>query len=239
VGATTIAVRTAWRLAENPPRAVVLIDLDLQFGDAVLQLDATPNHALREALARAERVDDLFLERGIIHITKRLDLLASMEPLEGAIGFEESAFLSLLGILRHRYRYIVVDLPTPSAIAMPRLLREPSLMILVSDEGLASAREVARLRQLRGVNSPEHTMVHVLNKSGGPGSLPLPEFERGAGQAPDVTIPWSRDIATAANLGVRIRPDCPVLDNALAPVFSRLTGEKPPDRRSFLSKLLG
>jgi len=54
VGATTMAVRIASGLAEHPPRPVLLVDLDLQFGDAVLQLDATPSHALREALEKGE-----------------------------------------------------------------------------------------------------------------------------------------------------------------------------------------
>src|SRR5579885_10061 len=50
VGATTIAVNTAWSLAETRQRWVMLLDLDLQGGDAALQLDETPSHALREAL---------------------------------------------------------------------------------------------------------------------------------------------------------------------------------------------
>jgi len=237
VGATTMAVRTAWRLADNPPRAVALVDLDLQFGDAVLQLDATPNHALRQALERADRVDDLFLERGIIHVTKRLDLMASLEPLDEVITFQEEDFLSLLDTLRQRYRYVVIDLPMMRAAALPGLLSMPSFVVLVSDGGLASAREIARLRQRLGANTPEHTIMHVLNKSGGPGSLPLPEFTRGAGQAPDVIVPWSRDIAAATNLGVKLKPQCPILDSAMSPIFARLSGEIVRTPRSWLGKL--
>ena len=238
VGATTIAVRTAWRLAEHPPRPVMLVDLDLKFGDAALQLDAAPNHALSEALERAERVDDLFLERGVIHVTKRLGLLASLEPLDATLLFEEDALLSLLEILGRRYRYIVVDLPLGRAVALPRLLQLASFLMLVSDSGLASAREVARMCELLGPNSSDRTTMLILNKGGRAGSLPLEEFTRGAGLAPDVIIPWSRDIATAANLGVKIKPDSPTLDRALGPVFARVAGERIAPSRSFLSKLL-
>ncbi len=42
VGATTIAVNTAWQLAETRQRWVMLLDLDLQNGDSALQLDAVP-----------------------------------------------------------------------------------------------------------------------------------------------------------------------------------------------------
>jgi pilus assembly protein CpaE len=239
VGVTSIAVRTAWRLSMHPPRQVVLVDLDLQCGDAVLQLDATPNHALREALDRADRVDDLFLERGIIHITDRLDLFAALEPLDQDPTFTEDALLSLLDTLRRRYRYVVVDIPTHRAVALKRVFHLPSLIMLVSDAGLASAREVARLRQLLGPNSPERTVMHILNKKGAAGALTLEDFTRGAGQAPDVIIPWSREIAVAANLGVKIKPDCPALDHALGPVFARVAGEGAESSHKLFSKWLG
>ncbi|MGC8001436.1 hypothetical protein, partial [Salmonella enterica] len=71
------------------------VDLDLQAGDAALLLDATPNHALPEALAQAERVDDLFLERGLIRVTGRLDLMASLEPLHVTPSVDEDAMLAL------------------------------------------------------------------------------------------------------------------------------------------------
>jgi len=48
-GATTIAVATSWYLADSLRRRVALLDLDVHFGDAALQLDAAPSHALRGA----------------------------------------------------------------------------------------------------------------------------------------------------------------------------------------------
>jgi pilus assembly protein CpaE len=239
VGVTSVAVRTAWRLSMRPPRQVVLVDLDLQCGDAALQLDATPNHSLREALDQVERVDDLFLERGIAHITDRLDLFAALEPLEEDLTLNEDAVLALLNILRRQYRYVVVDVPTRWVLALKRVFQLPSFIILVSDAGLASAREVARLRQLLGPNSPERTVLHILNKKGAPGALPLEDFTRGAGQAPDVIIPWSREIAIATALGIKIKPDCPVLDRALGPVFARVAGGGAEPSHKLFSKWLG
>ncbi len=240
VGATTIAVRTAWGLAEHPPRPVAFVDLDLQFGDAALQMGAVPNHALREGLAMPDRVDDLFMERGLIPITERLDLLASLESLEQPVSFEEDALMSLLENLRHRYRYVVVDLPTFQAVAFPRVVHLPSMLLLVSDASLASARDVARLNALIGPNTPERTTMHILNKNGSPGSLPIAEFARGAGAAADVVIPWSRQIGVAGNEGVKAAPDCPALDSAMTPLFARVAGERGvAPSPSWLKKLLG
>lgn len=241
-GATTIGVRTAYRLSESPPRPVLMLDLDLQSGDAALQLDATPNHALPEALAQTERVDDLFLERGLIRVTKRLDLMASLEPLDVSPTLDEDALLALMDKLARRYRYVVADVPTSQAASLSRVLHTPGTLLLVSDGRLVSAREVARWRQWLGMNSAERNVLHVLNMQGAPGSLSLDEFARAAGQAPDVVIPYAREVAATSLMGLKARPDCPTLDRGLEPVISMLSGGGPSGghpKKSILERVLG
>ena len=93
VGATTIAVNAAMRLADKGQRWVMLVDLDIEGGDAALQLAANPTNALHEALERPERVDKLFLERGALHASDRLDLLASLEPFGKSASAETKTVL--------------------------------------------------------------------------------------------------------------------------------------------------
>lgn len=239
VGATTLAVRTALKLSENPPRPVLAIDLDLQSGDAALALDSTPNHALTEALNQADRVDDLFLERGLIHTTKRLDLMASLEPLDASTAYDESALISLLDKVARRYRYVVVDVPANQASALNRTLHMPSTLLLVSDARLVSAREVARWREWLGGNTAERTILHVLNMSGAPGSLPLAEFTRAADQAPDVIIPYAKEVAAGSLLGIKAKPEIAVLDRGLEPVLAMLSGDASQHKKSLIERVLG
>ena len=238
-GATTIATNTAWHLAENGLRRVLLLDLDLQFGDAALQFDATPSHALREALDHPERVDELFLQRGVTQITERLGLMAAQEPLSESVTIHDEAVLTLLGKLLHRYRYVFVDIPCVLAPALMRVLTLPSILLLVSTASLASARDVVRWRQQIGPNTPERVTLHVLNKNGAHASLPLPEFIRAVGQPPDVIIPYEREIGLASNLGVAAVRKCASLQRSLTPLFRHLTGEAVPVPHSFLKRLFG
>lgn len=237
-GATSIATRIAWRLSEAP-RSVLLLDLDLQCGDSAMQFDVVPGHALSEALAQPERVDDLFLERGLIHITKRLDLLASLEPLSASARYDESAVLSLLERVLRRYRYVVTDIPALAATEMGRVLHMPGTLLLVSDGRLVSAREVARWREWLGENSAERTVLHVLNGQGAPGSLPPNDFVRVAGKAPDVVIPYAREVAANALLGLRKADQGQVMDRALDPIIAMLAGEAVRPARSLIRRILG
>jgi pilus assembly protein CpaE len=237
VGATTIAANAAWHLAEKRQRWVMLVDLDLQNGDAALQFDATPSHALREAFEKPDRVDKLFLERGTIHVRERLDLLASLEPLSEDTPLVEDAVLAILGKLLHRYRFIFVDLPPSAAIGLPRALHQPSVCVLVSNATLASARELTRWREWIGPNSAERRTLHVLNMSKADGALPEAAFIRAAGRAPDIIIPYDRDIAAASSFGVKATRKCAVLNRGVAQLLRDLTGEAQAAPRSIFGRI--
>jgi pilus assembly protein CpaE len=238
VGATTIAVNAAWRLANKAQRWVMLVDTDLETGDAALQLGATPTNALREALEKPERVDRLFLERGTLHVTERLDLMATLQPLGASSAVNRDAFAGLIDKLARRYRFVFVDLTEHLAATLFEVLQKPSTCILVSDAGLASARELVRWLEWMGPNSSERRTMHVLNMSGGDGALPETEFLRAVGRAPDVTIPYSRDIAIASNLGVKATQKCAALNRGVDTLLRELAGE-PAAPRSLLSRIFG
>jgi pilus assembly protein CpaE len=239
VGATTIATTTAWYLAETRQRWVMLVDLDLQNGDAALQLDVSPSHALREACEHPERVDQLFLERGAIHVSQRLELLASLDRLGDTIAVPEETVLSLLETLLHRYRFVFVDLPATLALGLTQVLHLPSTCVLVSNGSLAAARDVARWRARIGPNTGQRTMLHILNKHGGPGSLPDEEFNRAAGQAPDLMIPYDRAVEVASNLGIKSTQKNNSLKLGLAPLLRQLSGDELKVQQSLFSRIFG
>jgi pilus assembly protein CpaE len=238
-GTTTIVTRLAWHLAEVRKRPVMLVDLDLRTGDASLQLDVKAQHALREALEHPERVDDLFLERGVTHVSRRFNLLASLEPLDSNIIYREESVLSLISSLLRKYRYIFVDLPADRAAQLPSLLHLPCICLLVSDAGLASARDVARWRALIGPDTPERTVLHILNKNDAPSGLPLAEFVRAAGRTPDIVIPYDRELGIASRLGIREVEKCKGFFRALAPALQAVAGEPAEAESSFMSRIFG
>ncbi len=236
-GATTIATNLAWRLAEAKRRHTILVDLDLQEGDAALQLDAQGNHALREALDHPERVDKLFLERGVKRVTDRLDLLCSLEPLDSPAQLSEEAFLWLLDKLLPRYRLSIVEIAPSIAAQMTWALRLPSTCLLVSNPSLAGARDVARWNEILGPNTPErHTML-ILNHPTAHGGLSLADFTRASGRPPDVNIPYDRELAEAAPLGIKAMQKCKAFHRSLSRIVRDFTGEETHEKHSFLSRI--
>ncbi|MGA7323858.1 MAG: response regulator receiver protein [Rhodomicrobium sp.] len=239
VGATTIATNLSWYMAETKRRDTMFVDLDLQKGDAALQLDVTPNHALREALDHPERVDKFFLERAIKHVTEHLDILASLEPLSSTIEFTEEAALWLLDKLLPRYALTLVSVPPAVASRMIWAFRLPSACILVSNLTLSGARDLARWSEIIGANTSERNLLYVLNQTAPHSGLSQTDFARSSGKVPSVVIPYDREFAEASALGIKAMQKCPAFRHSLEPLFRRLAGEPEEKTRTVLSRIFG
>ncbi len=238
VGTSTVAVNTAWHLAEGLNRHVALLDLDLHSGDVALQLDVEPSHALREALEHPERVDDLLLARAVTKVTDRLSVLASLEPLTDTIITKEDAALELIAKLQTRHRFVFVDLPHWAGAQLRKVIERANVVMLVGDATIASAREMVRWREIMNSTGPDHTVWQILNKTGAPGSLSQEEFERALGEPLEAVIQFDSEIAKAANLGHPALPKCRSLLHGLTPIFRSLAGQGDQVRHSsFFARL--
>jgi pilus assembly protein CpaE len=238
VGTSTICANTAWQLAEERQRRTSVVDLDLHFGDLSMQFDVAPSHALCEALEFTDRIDDLFLERAIVRAGNRLELLESLEPLSREFYPSEDAVLTLVGILLERSRYVFIDLPAFIATRYPKLLHMPGTVFLISDATLVAARDVVRWRAFLGANSSKRNVVHVLNKAGAPGALSEDQMVRALGRAPDLEIPYDREVAAAASLGVQQVRRSATVKRGIASIFHLLTGEAE-EKKTLFERLLG
>ncbi|HZQ02312.1 MAG TPA: AAA family ATPase [Reyranella sp.] len=240
-GATTIATQCAWFLAEQRQRRVLLLDLDLQGGDAALQLDVAPSHALREAIDHPDRIDDLFLERGVTHVTDRLGLLASLEPLSDVVPLQEDSVAELVTLLTRRHRFVIVDVPPMLAVGLPKILEAADTILLVSDGSLISAREVTRWRERIGANSAGRMTLHVHNKKGVDGSLPDDAFRRALGKPPEIVIPYDRDIARMALLGAKELNASAAIRRSMASLVRELSGaeSEPAIQASIWKRMFG
>src|SRR3546814_3257888 len=81
----------AWLAANQFQRKVCLVDMDLQLGTIALSLDLDPGTGLRDALTDPDRVDEVFLERGVVKASERLAVLGGEEPLDDSPLVEPQA----------------------------------------------------------------------------------------------------------------------------------------------------
>jgi pilus assembly protein CpaE len=201
-GASTIAANLAWHFGVEAGRHTVLLDADLHRGITAMLLGVKTGPGLRTALEAPDRIDELFVERAALPVSKRLHVLAGEESLTDAINVSAQAAARLLGALRRRYNFIVVDVPCSSLPFHRDLLMLAHQRVLVMDPTLASVRDTLRLMALP--NGPEQPRrgVLVLNRETLPGGLNRRELEEGLKMKPDVVIPdLPKVVGHAASMG--------------------------------------
>jgi pilus assembly protein CpaE len=230
VGASTIALNTAWVMAEEAGRRTVLLDLDLHFGASAINLDVEPGRGLREALENPDRIDALFLSSAIAAKTDRLHVLTAEEPLEDGAVPDPDALARLIAELRGAFDCVVVDLPRHAAHTFAAALEDADEIVVVSDLTLVGVRDTARLLAMAGDASPEAGVRIAVNRAGGrDGQITRREFERGIERPIDFAIPADAKLAAnAANAG---RPLAEILPRArmLKPVRTLAEMVAPPD----------
>jgi pilus assembly protein CpaE len=243
VGTTTLAVSSAWTLAQERRLPVVLLDLDLHFGSLALSLDIEPSRGLREILASPERTDSLLVAAAMSSVGERLSLLAAEEPLEDPVDFGHEGFDVLAANVAASADCLIIDLPRSLNGLARHVLSVADGVAIVTEQSLPAMRDTQRLLSLiKGMRSDAKTMI-VSNRVGGVcGEVGRAEFERGCGAPIDLCIPFDAKAAIAAAEHAK-----PLADVARAPktvaglrdLAFALAGGAAPAKPTLIARMLG
>lgn len=111
VGKTTLAVNLGVCLSQVFGFSVVLIDLDLQFGDVAVLLDLTPRRSIADLAADFNQLDEELLETTLARHSSGLRVLAAPPRPEYAEMVSPPLVEKVIKLLSNRYDYILVDTP--------------------------------------------------------------------------------------------------------------------------------
>jgi pilus assembly protein CpaE len=241
VGTTSVAVATAWILAQEFKLRTALLDLDLHFGNLALSLDLEPGRGLREALENPERTDSLLLASAMVSESDKLPILATEEPLEDQLVFDGTAAAPLLSALSQDYDCLVVDLPRSLDSVARQVIALADHTVIVTDLSLAALRDSVRLRDLARALESRSTPLLVANQVGAEhrGEIGRPEFERGIGNALDHAVPFDAKAAVAAAQSGKAIPAAAAGSKATAELrrlAARLAGREEEKPRGLLAR---
>ena len=109
VGKTCTAVNLAVGLGKVDPMDVVLVDLDVQFGDVAPMLRMDPEHTLNDAVVGPATEDSLVLKTFLsVHPSSIYALCAPADPADGD-SINGLQINHLLEQLTSQFKYVVVD----------------------------------------------------------------------------------------------------------------------------------
>jgi pilus assembly protein CpaE len=208
VGKTTIATNLAVGLGKLAPMSVVLVDLDLQFGDVASGLYLNPEHTVTDAVSPAASQDTLVLKAFLtVHPASIYALCAPASPVEADYITPEQ-ITRLLEQLAEEFQYVVVDtapgLPEIGLAAIEACtdIVWVSAMDIPSVRGLRSGMDI--LRQLEILPERRHVVLNMADSKCG---LTVQDIESTIGAPVDVSVPRSRAVALSTNRGMPVLLD--------------------------------
>ena len=237
--ATSIAINLALQLAETTKAKVALLDLHLQGGETAVMLGVRPGPGLRIALENPMRADTLFLERAAIDINERVRLISADEELDAKLDITEEGVRHVLGLLRQRFNYIVVDLPVPLAPAIHPVIALSRHVLVLLEAEVTGLRNAHALRAAVTNIAGKNRVFTLLNRANRAGGLPTATIVKALGGKPDMVIPdLGKGMTQAVNLGIPALKHVPRLRRYLAPIVREIAAVGD-EQKGWLRRLLG
>ena len=215
-GASFIAANIAHILSTQSERKVALIDLDLQFGNALLLL--SDQHAVNDVAEVARsigRLDADLLRASMVHVSGNLSVLAAPEDLSQALEVKAAHVEAIIKQARQVFDYVVLDVGRSMDTVSLKALDLATHVFPVLQLSLPQIRDAKRLRALfRSLEYAPEKIHWIVNRHQKGGEIDLEAMEQTLDVKGLTTIPnHFKGVNASVNQGIpidRLAPGNPV-----------------------------
>ncbi len=211
-GKSVVSTNFAVAAATHAGTKTLLIDLDLQFGDAAIMLGLAPDNTVRELLGTPAALDGEKLGVYTERHSSGVDVLpAPMSPEDAELVGEE-AIRSLLRVARESYDLVVVDTAPFFYGPMLATLDQTDELLLLCNPDVPTLKNVRlTLKTLELLSFPEDRLRIVLNRASA-NLMDRGDVEAALDRKVDWVLPLDPTVPIAVNgatPAVLSRPDAP------------------------------
>jgi len=238
-GATFLATNLGYQLAEN--KSVLLLDLNLQFGDALSFVhDGEPASTLADVAHGINRLDASFLAACTVKITPNYSILAAPEDLSKAMEIKPEHIDAILSLALSQYDFVLLDIGRSLDALTIKALDCAYRIFPVLQAGLPSLRNAHKLSAaFKSLGYPADKVEFIVNRFEKGGDVNLEDIQRTLGTPNLRTIPNSyKEVNTSINQGSALAKDgrSSVITKSLAELAVSLN-PKAEESRSLLGRL--
>lgn len=196
VGKTTICTNTAVCLA-SMGKKVLLVDLDLQFGDADMALDLDPKETIVDLVRDSNGISIDNLTSCCITHSSGLSVLASPSSPELAEYVKSNHSKAIIDVARNYYEYIILDCGCALTDPIITALESSDEIFMVNDVNILSLKR-AKLCQnvLQQINQQDKVRL-LINKNVKKNNVKISDFENLLGLEAYAVV--SSDLKTVNN----------------------------------------
>jgi pilus assembly protein CpaE len=201
-GATFIATNLGYPLAES--RSVLLIDLNLQFGDALSFVhDGKPASTLADLSRNVGRLDASLLAASAVKVAPNFSVLAAPESPAEAIEIKPEHIGTIVTLAASQYDFVLLDVGRnldPHAI---QALDRADRILVVMQAALPHVRNAHKLLAVfRSLGYPSAKTELIVNRFERAGEIGIEDIRRSLGAVAVTTVANSyREVNASINHG--------------------------------------
>ncbi|MPM26047.1 Iron-sulfur cluster carrier protein [bioreactor metagenome] len=211
VGKTFVSINLAASLAKKQDVRVVLLDLDLDFGNAALALNLYPKFTISDVVDDIRNIDSDLIESYLMPHESGIKVLPANLQQQMNDYMNAEHIRIILESLRESFDYIVVDMPARFVDkVMPALALADTLLVVTTPE-ISSVRNVkALLATLMDLNFPQSKVKIVLNKEQIRGDIKQKDIEVTLSKKVDAVIGFDyQKVLSSLNRGIPLVSEYP------------------------------
>jgi pilus assembly protein CpaE len=239
-GATFLATNLGFQLAET--KSVLLIDLNLQFGDALSFVhDGQPASTLADVAHDISRLDASFLAASSVKIAANYSILAAPEDLTRAMEIKPEHLDAILSVALTQYDFVLLDMSRTLDTLAIKVLDRAYRIFPVLQAGLPGLRNASKLLAVfKSLGYPADKIEVIVNRFEKGGDISQADIQRSLGTTNLRTVPNSyKEVNASINQGDALAEV--TRSNAVAKSladFALSLSPKQEESRSLLDRLL-
>ncbi|PUE07816.1 AAA family ATPase [Limnohabitans sp. T6-20] len=190
-GSTFLAANTAHLIADTFNRRCVLVDLDLQYGDAsyYMSQDGVKNN-ISDLTQQIDRLDAQLLNSCMHSISPRLNLLAAPDEAGVALAITANQLEQVLTLAKRMHEFVLLDLDSTIDALTLKALDMADVVYVAMECNLPVVRNAKRLVKLfRSLGYGDDKLRLLVNKYQEDGLLDVKSIEQAVGIKVHHTIP--------------------------------------------------
>ena len=190
---------------------VLLVDLDMSFGDVGISLQLMPKSSVRDVVAMSGHLDEQGVSQLVTrHEASNLDVICAPADPSDADRIPVSSITELLKVARGMYDYVVVDTPPSFTEAVLASCDLSDLLVLIATLDIPAIKNLKiALETLDMIGSPRENRLIVLNRSDAKVGLSSDDVVNALKTPIAVHLPSSASVPASINRGVAIVVDEP------------------------------
>jgi pilus assembly protein CpaE len=245
-GVTFLAANLGYAYASaQPDQRVILIDLNLQGGDAELFVsDGRAHSSVASIAAEIQRLDGTLLESSLVRVLPNYGVLAAALDTHEAFAVKPEHVSQLIEVAAKNYDLVILDVPRSVDPVTVRALDRASEICVILQMTLPFIRDAKKLLgDFRALGYGPDKLHLVINRFEKEPDITLKDIQNTLGMPIHRTIPNSyKNVANSVNQGIpinKLAPRDPV-SRTLMEMASVITQNKSAAQpKGWLSSLTG